>query len=49
MAARNPVPDLHFGIAGTDLSGWRAPHNAATITGQAWQMRPNLRRSQHVK
>src|SRR6478672_4013071 len=22
FAARNPVPDLHFGIAGTDLFGW---------------------------
>jgi hypothetical protein len=34
-AAGNPVPDLRFGIAGTDLFGCQAPRNAATNTGQA--------------
>jgi hypothetical protein len=32
---QNPVPDLRFGIAGTDLFGWQAPRNAATNAGQA--------------
>ncbi|MBN8986889.1 MAG: hypothetical protein J0H42_01490 [Rhizobiales bacterium] len=34
-AARNPVPELRFGIAGTDLLGWQAPRNAAMSRGQA--------------
>ncbi|MBA2400788.1 MAG: hypothetical protein H0V72_19205 [Bradyrhizobium sp.] len=34
-AARNPVPELRFGIAGTDLIGWQAPRSAAMKRGQA--------------
>jgi hypothetical protein len=34
-AARNPVPELRFGIAGTDLMGWQVPRSAATRKGQA--------------
>jgi hypothetical protein len=34
-AARNPVPELRFGIAGVEFLGWQVPRSAATNKGQA--------------
>jgi hypothetical protein len=34
-AAKNPVPELRFGIAGGILWGWQAPRSAATNKEQA--------------
>src|SRR6185295_477019 len=49
-AARNHVPDLHTSASPELIClDEQMPRNAATPTGQAWQLRPNLRRSQHIK
>jgi hypothetical protein len=34
-AAKNPVPELRFGIAGRIWWDWQAPRSAATNKGQA--------------
>jgi hypothetical protein len=33
--AENPVPEVRFGMAGTDLLGLETPRTAATNEGQA--------------